>query len=99
MLQVLGLSALYPDSAAVLLRDGEIVAAVQEERFTRVKNDPSFPSNAIRYCLEVAGRSPQELDAVVFYDKPILKFDRLLKTALGPFPKVIQCSGRRYRPG
>ena len=75
---ILGISAYYHDSAACLLRDGEIVAAVQEERFTRKKHDADFPSHAVAYCLEQAGISQKDLDFVAFYDKPILKFHRLL---------------------
>lgn len=77
---ILGISAFYHDSAAAVLKDGKIIAAAQEERFTRKKNDASFPSNAIRFCLEYAGRSVNDLDAVAFYDKPLLKFERLLET-------------------
>lgn len=79
-MNILGISALYHDSAACLIQDGIIVAAVQEERFTRKKNDESFPVNAIRYCLEHAAIHIDDLDAVVFYDKPLLKFERLLET-------------------
>jgi carbamoyltransferase len=83
---VLGISALYHDSAAALLRDGEIVAAAQEERFTRKKHDPGFPRQAIKYCLREAGIVPNDIDVVAFYDKPFLKFERLLETyvALAP---------------
>jgi len=77
---VLGISALYHDSAAALLRDGEIVAAAQEERFTRKKHDPGFPKQAIEYCLREAGITAADVDAVAFYDKPFLKFERLLET-------------------
>src|SRR5437868_1725462 len=83
---ILGVSAYYHDAAAALVRDGEIVAAAQEERFTRKKNDPDFPRNAIEFCLRQAGLSPKELDAVVFYDKPILKFARMLETYLAVAP-------------
>ena len=76
---ILGVSAYYHDAAAALVRDGEIVAAAQEERFTRRKNDPDFPSNAVAFCLRQANLNASQLDAVVFYDKPILKFARLLK--------------------
>src|SRR5947199_9434866 len=79
---ILGISAYYHDSAAALLRDGEIVAAAQEERFTRRKNDERFPLHAIRFCLDHANLCEADLDAVVFYDKPILKFARLLDTTL-----------------
>lgn len=84
--KILGLSAYYHDSAAALVIDGEIVAAAQEERFTRKKHDPGFPDRAIRYCLEEAGISPAELDYVVFYDKPLVKFERLLETYLAFAP-------------
>ncbi len=77
---VLGLSAFYHDSAAALLIGGEIIAAAHEERFTRKKHDASFPANAARFCLEEAGLRPADLDAVAFYDKPYLKFERLLET-------------------
>lgn len=80
MKKILGISAFYHDSAAALLIDAVIVAAVQEERFTRKKHTPDFPVNAVKYCLEYSGCSIDELDAVVFYDKPLLKFERLLET-------------------
>jgi carbamoyltransferase len=79
-MKILGISAFYHDSAAAVIHDGEIIAAAQEERFTRVKNDASFPSNAIRFCLQYSGFPLEELDAIVFYDKPFLKFERLLET-------------------
>ncbi len=85
---VLGLSALYHDSAACLLRDGEIVAAAQEERFTRKRHDAALPLRAIAYCLEAAGVSIQQVDHVVFYDKPFLKFERLLETFLQTAPRA-----------
>ena len=87
MAAVLGISAYYHDAAAALVVDGDIVAAAQEERFTRVKHDPSFPSNAIRYCLNEAGVEPEDLDAVGFYEKPFLKLDRLLETYLAYAPR------------
>ena len=77
MTAILGISSFYHDSAAALVMDGEIVAAAQEERFTRRKHDPSFPKSAIAYCLEEAGLSPADLDFVGFYDKPLLTFERL----------------------
>lgn len=77
---IIGLSAYYHDSAAVLIRNGEILAAAQEERFTRVKHDSAFPVNAVRYCLDFAGISMAAVTAVAFYDKPFLKFERLLET-------------------
>src|SRR3989441_11860786 len=84
---VLGISAFYHDSAAVLLRDGDIVGAAQEERFTRKKHDPSFPRNAIRYCLQEGGIRLDDVDYVAFYDKPFLKFERLLETYLAFAPR------------
>lgn len=78
--KILGISAFYHDSAAALTIDGKIIAAAQEERFTRNKHTPDFPVNAIRYCLEESGLDVGDLDAVVFYDKPLLKFERLLQT-------------------
>jgi carbamoyltransferase len=84
---ILGISAFYHDSAAALLVDGDIVAAAQEERFTRKKHDPAFPTNAAQYCLNEAGISKDDLDYVVFYEKPLRKFDRLLETYLGTAPQ------------
>jgi carbamoyltransferase len=83
---ILGISAFYHDSAACLLRDGDLVAAAQEERFSRVKHDHRFPAHAVRYCLKEAGVEPSQLDYVAFYDKPLLKFDRLLETYLDYAP-------------
>jgi carbamoyltransferase len=83
---ILGISAFYHDSAACLVRDGEIIAAAQEERFTRLKHDHNFPVNAARYCLKEAGITAEQLDFVGFYDKPLLKFDRLLETYLDYAP-------------
>ncbi len=85
-MHILGLSCFYHDSGACLLRDGQVVAAASEERFTRVKHDNRFPSDAIRYCLAEAGIDASRIDAVIFYDKPILKFDRLLRSQLHHFP-------------
>lgn len=86
-MKILGISCFYHDSAATILVDNEIIAAVQEERFTREKHTPKFPSNSIKYCLEVTGLKIEELDAVVFYDKPIVKFERLLSTFYQVAPK------------
>ena len=86
-MKILGISCFYHDSAATILVDNEIVAAVQEERFTRTKHTPDFPSNSIKYCLEETGLKIEELDAVVFYDKPIVKFERLLSTFYQVAPK------------
>ena len=82
MTAILGISAFYHDSAAALVVDGEIVAAAQEERFTREKYDPAFPKHAIDYCLAQAGISASDLDYLAFYDKPVIKFERLLETQL-----------------
>lgn len=87
---IVGISAFYHDSAAVLVRDGEIVAAVQEERFTRRKHDPGFPKQALEYCLQEAGVRASDVDYVSFYDKPFLKFERLLETYLAFAPAGFQ---------
>ena len=84
---ILGISAFYHDSAACLLKDGEIVAAAQEERFTRKKHDAGFPTHAIQYCLKEAGIAAKDIDNVVFYEKPFVKFERLLETYLAFAPK------------
>jgi carbamoyltransferase len=86
-MRILGISAFYHDSAAALLKDGEIVAAAQEERFSRKKHDQAFPRNAINYCLEAAGCRLSDVDRVAFYDKPFLKFERLLETYLAFAPR------------
>lgn len=90
MTVILGISAFYHDSAAALVVDGEIVAAAQEERFTRKKHDPGFPTRAVAYCLEEAGLRPEQLTFVAFYDKPLLKFERLLETYLAFAPSGIR---------
>jgi len=84
---ILGISAYYHDAAACLVTDGNIIAAAQEERFTRIKHDPAFPGNAIRYCLQEAGISAMDLDFVVFYDKPFPKFERIFETYLAFAPR------------
>jgi len=89
-MKILGISAFYHDAAAALLDAGEIVAAAQEERFTRRKHDPSFPENAIRYCLDASGTAFEELEAVAFYDKPFLKFERLLETYYAFAPRGLR---------
>src|SRR5260221_9519808 len=86
MTAILGVSAFYHDSAAALVVDGRIVAAAQEERFTRKKHDQAFPARAIEYCLREGGIEPGGLDYVGFYDKPFLKFERLLETYLSYAP-------------
>ena len=78
----LGISAYYHDAAAALLVDGEVIAAVQQERFTRKKHDEGFPRDAIEYCLSEAGITLNDLNQIVFYDKPLVKFERLLETYL-----------------
>src|SRR5210317_840588 len=87
---ILGISAYYHDSAAALVRDGRIVAAAQEERFSRKKHDPGFPREAICYCLSEAGISLTDIDHVVFYDKPLVKFERLLETYLAFAPRGLK---------
>lgn len=87
MTTLLGISAFYHDSAACLVRDGKIIAAAQEERFTRKKHDAGFPSHAVQYCLREAGLTPGEIDFVIFYDKPLLKFERLIETYLAFAPR------------
>ncbi|MDF2189772.1 carbamoyltransferase [Paraflavitalea sp. CAU 1676] len=87
---ILGISAFYHDSAAALIQDGEILAAVQEERFSRKKHDASFPTASVRYCLEFAGCSLNDLDAIVFYEKPLLKFERLLETYYAFAPRGLR---------
>ena len=89
-MKILGISAYYHDSAACLVVDGEVVAAAQEERFTRKKHDQDFPNQAISYCLGEVGCKPEEIDYIVFYDKPFLKFERLLETYLAYAPSGFQ---------
>src|SRR5205807_3393646 len=86
-MRILGISAFYHDSAAALVEDGRIVAAAQEERFTRKKADASFPKHAAQYCLQAGDCSLSDLDHIVFYDKPFLKFERLLETYLAFAPR------------
>src|SRR5437899_1361061 len=90
MTLILGISAFYHDSAAALVLDGDILAAAEEERFTRKKHDSSFPANAIRYCLEETGAQPRDLAYVAFYDKPLVKFERLLETYLAFAPRGLR---------
>ncbi len=89
-MKILGISAFYHDSAAAIIEDGVIVAAAQEERFTRIKHDPGFPTQAIQFCLEETNLELSQLDAIAFYDKPLLKFERLLETYYAFAPKGIQ---------
>lgn len=90
MTYLLGISAYYHDSAAALLKDGEIIAAAQEERFTRIKQDSDFPINAIKYCLKEAGIEIEDLDGVVYYEKPFVKFERILETAMAYVPNSLK---------
>ena len=90
MANILGISAFYHDSAACLIREGDIIAAAQEERFTRKKHDPGFPSHAVAYCLKEGGITLGDLRYIVFYDKPLVKFERLIETYLAFAPKGLQ---------
>ena len=87
MKSILGISAFYHDSAACILKDGKIIAAAQEERFTRKKHDPSYPKNAINFVLKYANLKLSEVDHIVFFEKPFLKFERLLETYVAFAPK------------
>src|SRR6266568_4219732 len=89
-MHILGISAYYHDSAACIVRDGEIIAAAQEERFTRKKHDHRFPANAVNFCLDYAGIKGDQVDLVAFYDKPLLKFERLLETYLDYAPSGLR---------
>ena len=89
-MRILGISAFYHDSAAAVVKDGEIIAAAQEERFSRKKHDSRFPRHAIDYCLEASGATPQDIDFVAFYDKPFVKFERLLETYIAFAPRGFQ---------
>ena len=84
----MGISAFYHDSAAALIVNGEIIAAAQEERFTRIKHDAKFPQNAINYVLKTSNQSLDQIDHVVFYEKPFLKFERLLETYVANAPRL-----------
>jgi len=97
-MNILGISAFYHDSAACLVRDGDIVAAAQEERFTRKKHDPRFPEHAAAYCLQASGLRVNDLDYIVFYDKPFVKFERLLMTYLGIAPKGLRSFYQQMPP-
>src|SRR3989339_509254 len=83
---ILGVSAFYHDSAACLIKDGEVIAAAQEERFTRIKHDQAFPSRAVQYCLKEAGITAADINYLAFYDKPFIKFERILETYLAYVP-------------
>ena len=92
-MRILGISCFYHDSAACVIEDGAIIAAAQEERFTRIKHDSAFPSHAVRYCLAEAGGRDAEIEAVAFYDKPILKFHRILETYFSVAPMGLRVWG------
>ena len=94
MTAILGISSYYHDSAACLIVDGDIKSAVQEERFTRVRHDAAFPTNAVNYCIKSSGLRPEQIDHVVFYDKPFLKFDRILETYLAFAPRGFRSFSR-----
>ena len=85
---ILGISCFYHDSAAALVRDGVLLAAAQEERFTRIKNDYGFPDEAVAFCLQQAGLTAADIDHVVYYEKPFLKFERILQTCLRTFAQL-----------
>ena len=87
---ILGISCFYHDSAATLLKNGEIIAAAQEERFTRIKHDQSFPKNAIKYCLKSQNINLNNIESVVYYEKPLLTFQRLIETFLGTAPRGLK---------
>src|SRR6202167_1442389 len=89
-MRILGISAYYHDSAAALVRGGEIVAAAQEERFSRKKHDAGFPASAVQYCLAEEDISLDQVDYIVFYDKPFLKFERLLETYIAFAPRGLR---------
>src|SRR5262249_5552763 len=91
-MHILGISAFYHDAAAALLRDGKVVAAAQEERFTRKKHDPGFPAHAIAYCLKEGGIALGDVDHIVFNEKPFLKFKRLIETYLANAPRGLKSS-------
>ena len=86
-MKILGISSFYHDSAAALINEGKLIAAAQEERFTRLKHDNSFPQNAINYCLMQAGIEANDLDYIAYYEKPFLKFERIMETYLSFAPK------------
>src|ERR1700694_5991454 len=88
-MHILGISCYYHDAAAALLLDGELIAAAEEERFTRKKHDSGFPRNAIAYCLAAGGIQSEELDYVVFYEKPIPKIERIIQSALQTVPRSV----------
>jgi carbamoyltransferase len=88
-MNLLGISAYFHDSAAALICNGEIIAAVQEERFTRIKNDSGFPTNAIKFCLQFGDLKLEDIDYIVYYEKPFLKFERILETFYAVAPRGV----------
>lgn len=96
---ILGVSAFYHDSAAALIKDGEVIAAGSEERFTRKKGDSDFPKEAVAFCLREAGIGLGDIKYVGFYDKPLLKFERILETYLARCRRALASSSRRDRSG
>src|SRR5439155_1365246 len=96
-MNILGISCFYHDSAAALVRDGVLVAAAEEERFSRIKHDHGFPSDAIAFCLEQAGLRAEDLDYVVYYEKPFLKFERILSSSLSTFPRRFEVNEGEYK--
>ena len=86
-MRILGISCYFHDASAALLEDGALIAAAEEERFTRIKHDYDFPSNAIQFCLDTAGIDAGDIDYVVFFEKPFIKFERLLKSSLSAYPR------------
>src|SRR5437762_11578460 len=86
---ILGISCYYHDAAAAILKDGELIAAAAEERFSRKKHDSGYPKLAVAFCLEQAGITIQDLDYAVFYEKPLLKFERIIMSTLGMYPQAI----------
>ena len=85
---VLGISAYFHDAAAAIFKDGKLIAAIEEEKLSRIKHDYNFPENAIQFCLNEANIQSSELDYVVFYEKPFIKFERIIKTVIWSFPKT-----------
>ena len=93
MMRILGISCFYHDAAAALIQDGQLIAAAEEERFSRLKHDSGFPTHDVDFCLNQAGINASDLDYVVFYEKPLLKFERILKTHLSTFPRSWRAFG------
>ena len=98
-MRILGISCYFHDASAALIEDGNLIAAAEEERFTRIKHDYNFPHKAIEFCLSKGGVESQSLDYVVFFEKPFTKFERLLKSSLQGFLEPIGCSFKVCVPG